>query len=120
MPAFSSRLLIHQAVVELEAGECGLIVVRRRGFDPIYFCTDCVFSSYAFSDCQAEQLIRREGLKEVRCHWFRLARLFCQFCRLEGYSLGEITSEHEVQLGKVILCASTASERELFSPNDSM
>ena len=39
MPAFSSRLLSHQAIVELQAGEWGLILVRRRGFNPVSFRT---------------------------------------------------------------------------------
>ena len=47
MPAFPSRLLSHRAIVELAAGECGLIVVRRRDFDPVSCRTDWVLSSYA-------------------------------------------------------------------------
>ena len=47
MPAFSSRMLNHRAIVKLKAGEC--LVVVRRGFDPISFQTDLVLCSYTLA-----------------------------------------------------------------------
>ena len=72
MPAFPSRLLSHRAIVELEAGECGLIVVRRRGFDPVSCRTDWVLFICPESDYRAEQPVRGEGWKETLC-WCSMA-----------------------------------------------
>ena len=37
MPAFSSKVFSQRAIVELEAGEWGLMVVRKRGFESVSF-----------------------------------------------------------------------------------
>ena len=49
IPAFSSILLSHRAMVELEATLCGLMVVRKRGFDPSSLLNSSVLPSYARS-----------------------------------------------------------------------
>ena len=49
IPAFSSILLSHWAMVELEATLCGLMVMRKRGFDPSSFLNSSVLPSYAHS-----------------------------------------------------------------------
>ena len=43
IPAFFSILLSHRAMVELEATLCGLMVVRKRGFDPSSLLNSSVY-----------------------------------------------------------------------------
>ena len=128
MAAFSSS---HWAIVELEAGECGLIEVRRRNVNPVSFRTDCVFSSYALrvTTGQSSPLGGKAGKKysAIGLYW---RDCFANFVGWKATPSGRYllnlksSWDRSADLDGLVrarsttnLCVSSASERE---SNDSM
>ena len=133
IPAFSSIFLSHRAMVELEATLCGLMVVRKRGFDPSSLLNSSVLPSYARSvvtghnsgfavkagknsatgldclDCFANLVGWNETpsgryFLNLRSRWERSA------------DLDGLVSARSI----TVLCVRSVSDRVSFSPLDSM